>query len=306
MDFRRLKYFVHVAELGGFSKAARFLGVAQPALSRHLRELERELGVALLYRNGRGAVLTDAGTHLLPRAKSIVEDAERAARDVQAFNAMPVGSVTLGVPPSVSQILLTPFVRRAQERYPGIRLRIIEGFSGHIHEWLLTGRVDVAVLYDQRRTSAVASDALLVEDMFLVGPAGAAPVEAGPLPLRHIGGLPLILPSRPHGLRLLVDGVCASSRVELSVILELDALPAIKDLVAAQKVYTVLPFSAVHREVASGVLGAVRIIEPAIARTMVLATSAHRSLSPATRRITGLVREQVQDLVHAGLWLGRV
>ncbi|HEY8368076.1 MAG TPA: LysR family transcriptional regulator, partial [Thermodesulfobacteriota bacterium] len=69
MDLRKLRYFVHVAELGGFGRAARSLGVAQPALSRHVRDLERELGVRLLHRNGRGVLLTDAGMHLLPRAK---------------------------------------------------------------------------------------------------------------------------------------------------------------------------------------------------------------------------------------------
>lgn len=305
MDLRKLRYFVHVAELGGFGRAARSLGVAQPALSRHVRDLERELGVRLLHRNGRGVLLTDAGMHLLPRAKSIVEDAERAAREVQAFSAMPVGTVAIGVPPSVSQILLTPFVRRSQARYPGIQLRIVEGFSGYIQEWLLTGRIDVAVLYGQRRNPAVASEELLVEDMCLVGAASDPRMAADEVPLSSLAGLPLILPSRPHGLRLLVDGVTAASRVDLVVTVEIDALPTIKDLVATTGAYTILPFSAVHREVTAGLLRAAPIVDPPIPRTLLLATSIQRSPSLATQCITALVREQVAELVQAGLWLRR-
>ena len=71
MELRQLRYFVGVAEVGSFTKAAAVLDIAQPALSRQIRELEIELGVALLVRNGRGVVLTDAGVKFLGRDKMI-------------------------------------------------------------------------------------------------------------------------------------------------------------------------------------------------------------------------------------------
>ena len=171
MDMKQLHYFKHVAELGSFSKAAAFLSVAQPALSRQIGKLETELNVILLYRTGRGVIATEAGGLLLERANALLEQFDKLQHEMRALDGVVSGSATLGVPPTVSQVIIRPLINHFRKLYPAVSLEVVEGFSGHIHEWLVDGRLDVAVLYDAPRTRHLTAEHLLVEELFLVGPA---------------------------------------------------------------------------------------------------------------------------------------
>lgn len=304
MDVKQLKYFVHVAELGSFSKASAFLSIAQPALSRQVRNLEGELGATLLYRNGRGVSVTESGDQLLRHAKAILEQMERARSEVAAVEGEPQGAVILGMPPTVSQVLVTPLIKHFRSHYPRISLKVVEGFSGHVHEWLVQGRLDVALLYNAPKTRHLITEELLIEELFLISPPAAAEPGAETVRLAALADLPLILPSRPHGLRLLVDTVAADADVALSVDVELDALSAIKELVEDGAGYTILPYASVHREVAEGRLAARRIFGPPISRSLLLASSTQQPISAAARAVMQQIKGQVRDLVDTGNWLG--
>ena len=151
MNFKQLEYFVHVAELGSFSKAALVLDIAQPALSRQVRALEIDLREMLLLRNGRGVVLTDAGQRLYEHSVNILQALSHAQDDMGANRDAPVGRITIGLPPSVGRQLTLPLIdgfqrrlptaRLAIARLPTARLAIVEGMSSHISEWISTGRV---------------------------------------------------------------------------------------------------------------------------------------------------------------------
>ena len=143
MNLRQLEYFVHVAELGSFSKAALVLGVAQPALSRQVRALETELRETLLLRDGRGVRLTDAGTRLFEHSVGILQMVSRAREDIGANRDEPVGRIVVGLPPSMGRQLTVPLIDAFQRQLPRARLAIVEGLSSHIIEWILTGRVDL-------------------------------------------------------------------------------------------------------------------------------------------------------------------
>jgi len=304
MDVKQLKYFVHVAELGSFSKASAFLSIAQPALSRQVRNLEGELGATLLYRNGRGVSVTESGDQLLRHAKAILEQMERARNEVAAVEGEPQGAVILGMPPTVSQVLVTPLIKHFRSHYPQISLKVVEGFSGHVHEWLVQGRLDVALLYNAPKTRHLITEELLIEELFLISPPAAAEPGTETVRLAALSDLPLILPSRPHGLRLLVDTVAADADVALSVDVELDALSAIKELVEDGAGYTILPYASVHREVAEGRLAARRIVGPPISRSLLLASSTQQPISAAARAVMQQIKGQVRDLVDTGNWLG--
>ena len=304
MDVKQLRYFVHVAELGSFSKASAFLSVAQPALSRQVRNLESELDTQLLYRNGRGVVATETGRQLLHHAKAILAQIDQVRMEIAALNGEPTGSATLGAPPTVSQVLITPLIKRFRARYPRISLQVVEGFSGHVNEWLVGGRLDVALLYSAPRTRSLSTEQLLVEELFLVSPK-TDHVDPGPdINLRDVAALPLILPSRPHGLRILVDTIAANAGITLRVDFELDAFSAIKELVEDGAGNTILPFAAVHGEVAAGRINARRIVGPPITRTLLLANSTQRPLTLAARALMGQIKIIVRELVESGKWLG--
>jgi len=161
MDLKQLEYFVNVVDLGGFSRAARVLGIAQPAISRQVRGLEVELRQVLLVRNGRGAAPTDAGKRLLEHARGILQQVERARRDVDESKGAAVGKVVVGLPPTFARHLTVPFVRAFRQDYQRASLSIVEGLSSTIQEWLEVGRVDVGLVYNPTASPAIAARIVL-------------------------------------------------------------------------------------------------------------------------------------------------
>ncbi len=293
VTLNQLRYFVHVVEMGSIKRAAGFLSLAQSALSQQIRLLEGELAVQLLHRNGRGVVPTEAGMQLLHHARTVLGDVEAAVADLAGFSDTPRGKVTLGVTPTITQILAVPLISSLRATHPLIVLKIMEGFSGHVLEWLSMGRVDVGVLYDAPRTKQFDTRELLLEDLDLVGPAGADTGD-GEVELKAVAGLPLILPSSPHGLRILIDTIAAQNALTLRIELELDALQPIKSLVESGMGWTILPLPAVHLEVATGRLSARRIIRPGIKRQVMLATASNRPVSPTMRVLIASIRSEVR------------
>jgi LysR family nitrogen assimilation transcriptional regulator len=306
MEMRQLKYFVGVAEVSSFTKAAAVLGIAQPALSRQIRDLEAELGVALLIRNGRGAVLTDAGIQFLSRAKMLLDDAERARQEVRSLRGQPMGSVSIGMPPSIGIILSTPIILRVHQLYPEIQLQLTEGYSGHIHEWLLSGRLDIGVLYSpERRNSDQNFDVLARERLYLLGTPEVIEQHlkrAKGVAFSELLKLPLILPARPHAIRRLMDEVAAKKHLELNLATEVNAFLAVRDLVVRGHGVTILPVSNVLAELNSGQLRAINIGDPQLSQTVGLMRSTHHRSSLATMTVARIIRDLAHELVNTAAW----
>ncbi len=303
MDFKQLKAFATLAEFGSFSRAAAVLSVAQPVLSRQIKTLEQELGIELFYRNGRGIVLTEAGKLLHGYSGGVLDTVARATSEVMALRASPRGTIAIGMPPSVGAVLTVPLVQTFRAEFPLISMRVVEGFSGHLLEWLATGKIDVAVLYNAPRTSNLRAEPLLQEELLLLGavsdPAGL-PDE--PVPARRLPELPMIIPSRPHGLRLVVDALLGEAAIDMNVILEVDAMPSTLGLVEAGVGYTLLSYGPARHLIEAGRLKSWSIVDPMLTRQLILATSSQRPTTSATRSLAAMVRLQVHDLVRRGLW----
>jgi len=147
MNLKHLESFVRVAELGSFSKVARVLDIAQPALIRQVRSLETDLRETLLLRNGRGVSLTDAGRRLFEHGVQILQRVSQAREDLGAQRDAAVGHVTIGLPPSIGRRLTLPLIEGFREHLPRARLTIVEGLSANIAEWITSGRADLGLVY---------------------------------------------------------------------------------------------------------------------------------------------------------------
>src|SRR5262249_13065264 len=174
MDFRQLKTFSCVAELGSLSKASDTLRIAQPALSRQIKLLEHELRAELFTRNGRGMVLTEAGRLLLARTSGTLRQIHQRADDIQSQVGAPSGRVVLGLVPTVSCVLSARLARRTVESFPGISLCIVESYSGHLIEWLHRSEMDLAVIYGPSADLHLTVKSLGRDAVVAVGTKGSA------------------------------------------------------------------------------------------------------------------------------------
>jgi LysR family nitrogen assimilation transcriptional regulator len=291
MDLKQLDYFVHVADASSFSKAAQLLSVAQPALSRQIRTLEVELRQTLFLRNGRGVTLTPPGVRLLAHARGILQQVERVRAELDESRNAPVGRVAVGVPPSVSRVLSGPLVAEVRARFPRADMSIAEGLTVHILEWLALGRVDVGIVYNPPASPAVELRAFVEQQLYLIGPKRARPGDrGGSVELRQLPTYPLIIPSRPHTIRMLVDSRLSALGLKAAVALEIDGIRAILDLVQRGHGYAVLPRHALIEAGPSAKLAARPIVQPALRSVMAVATSAQRPLTRMAQETIDLVQ----------------
>jgi LysR family transcriptional regulator, nitrogen assimilation regulatory protein len=313
MNFKQLEYFVHVAELGSFSKAALVLDIAQPALSRQVRSLEIDLRETLLLRNGRGVVLTEAGQRLYEHGVNILQALAQAQDDMGASRDEPVGRITIGLPPSVGRQLTLPLIDGFRRRLPRARLAIVEGLSSHISEWISTGRVDLGLLYNPEAQPALEITPVIEESLCLVSPApaaGQAPgaaaaaepgavsaaVSVSVMPLRRLPEFGLILPERGHAIRKLVETQAVLAGLTLDIAWEVSSIAAIIDLVVAGYGHAVLHASAVAASGRADPLLVRPLVEPRLISTLCLAVSAHKRPSPLMRQARQLLTELVRSL----------
>lgn len=291
MNLKQLEYFVRVAELGSFSKAALVLNIAQPALSRQVRLLETDLHVNLLTRNGRGVVLTEVGQRLFDHSVGILQLVARAEEDIAAARDEPAGRIVVGLPPSIGRRLTLPLVETFRRHLPGARLAIVEGLSAHLAEWIATGRVDLGLIYNPEPNPALETMPVLEEPLGLVCPAPPRGARAKPLALAELVGFPLILPERTHAIRKLLETHAALANLKLDVRMEVSGVPAILDLVAAGHGFAILTESALAAFGTPGTFALRPLVDPPLTSTLFIAVSAHKPTTPLGRRTLRLVQE---------------
>ncbi|OYX87650.1 MAG: LysR family transcriptional regulator [Xanthobacter sp. 35-67-6] len=305
MDLRQLRYFVAIAECGSFSKAAQRLHIAQPALSQHVRNMEIDLGVELLFRSPQGVRPTEAGETLLRHARVMLGQMEVAREAVRGQQSEPEGEVRFGLPGTISQMLCVPLITEARRRYPKVKLRVAEAMSGFVLDWLREGKIDLGVLYRTVTDKGLEARRVLSEDLCLLGPVapmGAPHPAAGPVPFAQAAGLTLILPSPGHGLRDLIEERAAAEAVRLTTVIDLDTYGQIKLLVEGGLGYAILPAAAVQREVEEGRLKTWPMGVPVLTRDLHVVRPSDRPLSQAVRVIEELAHATLIGLVRDGVW----
>lgn len=304
MDLKQLEYFVRVAELGSFTRAAIELDVAQPALSRQVRLLEVELRQTLLVRNGRGAVPTEAGKVLLEHGRGILYQVERAREDLGRLRGGLSGRVAVGLPSSVARVLTVPLTRAFRERLPEARLSISEGLSGSLQETLVSGRLDIVVLYNAQPTRELDILPLLEEELLLVRarpPGLHEDPPPGPVTLQEVAQMPLVIPSRPNAIRMHVESEMAAAGLRPEVALEIDGVTAILDLVLDGAGCAILSHNALLNSPRPSAYTAQRIGSPPLRIALSLATSLQRPATPVQKAALELIKEIAPRVVpHAG------
>jgi LysR family nitrogen assimilation transcriptional regulator len=300
MDLKQLEYFVRVAELGSFTRAAGVLNIAQPALSRQVRLLEVELRQNLLLRNGRGVTTTEAGKLLLEHGRGILHQVERAREDLGRVRGALVGRVALGLPPSIAKMMTVPLTRAFRKRLPNAALSISEGLTISMQEGLLTGRLDIALLYHPAPSPDLETLPLMDEELLLIGPRppkGKTAAEA--ISLKDVSTLPLVIPSRPNAIRMVVEAEMAAIGCKPEISLEIDGVAAILDLVADGAGYAILPKYSLAMSSRPEAYQARPIGQPPLVGRLALATAAGRTTTMTQQAMIELIQQVASDIFGA-------
>jgi len=301
MDLKQIKTFICVAKSGSLSRASDRLHTVQPALSRQIKLLEHEIGVDLFTRHVRGMELTEAGQAFFDRMTGLMRQIETSVHDIQSMRGEIKGHVALGIMPTISTVLSVRLMSRVKENFPDIELRIVEGYSVHLLEWLQRGDIDVTFQYGSSSDYHLRSEEMLFEDIVLISAPNTLPDAIGEISLEAVAKLPLALPSESFGLRRVVESAGAAQGVSITPSYQVDSFWVIKSLVESGVCHSLMPVSSVLQQVEAGLIET-RQITPAIQRQIVLLMPNDRVNTRATDAVIDLLKKEVDAMIACGEW----
>lgn len=302
-ELHKWRAFLAIAELGSLTRAALFLDSNQSLLSRQINALERDCKARLFNRTGRGVTLSDVGLRILPQVKALLGDAEHLEQEIRGEAREPSGPVVLGSLPSIGISIVSPLFTRLRAKYPGVQLRLLEGSSGQVEEWMADERVDIAILYRYGRSLSAQEQSLAIVDSYLIGPPGDKLTATPEVPFSALDGLPMVLPGAPNGLRPALDALGRQEKVTLQPQLEADSLPIMRTMVAHARLYTVLPIHTVWDEVRDKRLQAARLVSPSLQRTVAMALTRAKGPARAVSAVAAEIQAIIDEGAQRGMWL---
>lgn len=281
VELRQLKYFTCLYEEGSVTRAAQRLNIVQPALSMQIARLEEELGQTLFERSSKGMTPTEAGEQAYRLFMPVLGQILEARQTLINRSGEIGGRVSAGLIASATNNALANTLAYFVEHHTEVELCVTSGYSQELIEKVLAGVLDFAVINQSFQQDSLLGHDILDEELLLA--TGAANRLNGPLPLplASLPGLKLVLPSRRHGLRMVIDQRLASLGLEVTPQLEVDDLAVIEDFLRRSDWVSLLPATVLHRGLHEGALRAYPLAAPGITRRMVCVYDPRRPLTPA-------------------------
>jgi DNA-binding transcriptional LysR family regulator len=295
VEIKQMQYFLCLAEEKNVTRAARRLNIVQPALSMQIARLEAELGQKLFDRSVHGMTLTSAGETLLRLTAPIVRDAEHARQEMAQLGGRISGRVSVGLITSVAQSTMASSSATVASRYPEIILSACEGYTETLVDWVNSGQLDFALINVPRRRTPLTAHRVMDEEMVFACRRSGPIKPPAKLRFDHIADFDLVLPSKRHGLRLILDEHAAAVGIDLRPRLELDTLPALCDVIATTNFATVLPTIALRQSLAGGTIRAHRFDEQRIVRSIAWVHHPRRAVSVAARAVLEIISHDLAE-----------
>src|SRR6267378_5785829 len=299
MDLKQLNYFLCLAREGNMTRAARQLNIVQPALSMQIAKLEKTFGKQLFDRAAHGVSLTPAGDTLVLLAATIVKEVDRAKEEMARLDGKISGRVSIGMITSAAQSTLAASSAKIAARYPEIQLLICEGYTDTLIDWVVSGELDIAIINMPSRKIPLTAHHILNEEMMLARRTDNEMQIRKTVSFKRLEGLDLVIPSRRHGLRMILDNAAAAAGFILKPRLEVDTLSAVCEIVAATEMVTVLPGIALTPLLSAGRIRAQIISRPAISRAVGWVTNPRRVVSGAASAVMEIISADLNDAATA-------
>ena len=305
MDLKQLRYVVQIVDSGSVSKAAEFLRVAQPSLSLQLRTVEEELGVKLLVRHARGVSPTEDGRVFVEHARKVLREMNQFREVLSSTSTNPTGRVTVGLPTSACRGLSVPLIEAAAAAYPGIKLHIVEAMTGSLDEWIESGKLDIALLYNHKAYDNVAWTEMMVEDLMMIASADSEYAHLDQVQFASLSEMPLVLPGLPNTLRHVLEHLAMRLDMEIGAAIDCDSLQGIIELVKAGYV-TVFPSFGMSHMISSGNFRAVPIVNPTPNWRLSVVLSKRTANTHCSRAIVQLLAETIRSMVQEKRWRAKL
>ena len=290
MNFRALQYFVKLAELKHFSKAASACFVSQPTLSTQIRKLEDELGVSLVERAPRKVMLTPIGEDIAHRARHVLRDIEHIKDAARRSKNPETGSIKLGIFPTLAPYLLPHVIPVICQRFPELRLQLAEEKTEDILNMLDQGLLDAGLLALPVDEHGMEMEILFEEPFVTAMPASHPLTEKQSISLNDLEGEELLLLEEGHCLRQHALAVCAMAGAHERVDFHATSMETLRQMVAANAGVTLMPVLSVKPPIPSIDNIALRPFKPpAPSRTIALVW---RSSTP----LDGFLRKMAKSL----------
>jgi LysR family transcriptional regulator, nitrogen assimilation regulatory protein len=297
VNLRTLRNFVIVADAGSLTAAAAAIPLAQPALTRQVRELEAEMGVQLLQRLPRGVRLTQAGVSFYESAQRILAEAARLKQTLARSQEAAEATVVLGVSPTLAQLLLPGLFETCLNTLQGVVLRSREAFTPALLEWLERGVIDMAIVTNPEPGRPLSLYPLLGEPFALVSHPS---LKIGPVvPVRQLAGLPLLMTTL-H--RTLVDRQLLPLGARVQLRAEIDSVDSIRELVLRGPWATLMPISVFKEPAAAKGVVISEISGVQLNRLLVLATRIESLDSSPQLALKEIIEAEFARLARAGMF----
>ncbi|MFF7055161.1 LysR family transcriptional regulator [Achromobacter spanius] len=307
MELRQLRTVLAIAETGSLTKAAELLHVVQPALSRQLKQLEDELGIPLFERNRLGMVLTVPGRRFVDQVRVSLKGLNEARAGIGAAKSDLLGTVSIGMLPSLATALAGPLVIALQQQYPNLRVRIATGFSDFLQEGLEGGKLDICLMGDYLQSELLQTSPVYSEPIYVFGMPGSGLSQDTPMTLEAVSRMPMVVPEA-RSLRNVIDRACTILGVNLNLVAESDSTAVILDLVLRGVGYTILPAIPIMTMLAEKRIEGAPIISPTLQRTVIIGTAVlnrnPRLVNTLHVELIRLLEPYIKQFDHVGArWL---
>jgi DNA-binding transcriptional LysR family regulator len=281
MDLRQIQYFVSLFEEKSITKAARRLIVVQPAVSMQIKRLEEEYGLQLFDRTSHGVFPTAIAKRLYPICLSVLEGVDEGRKMLRDSVRAPSGDVAIAIPPSMANALLVEQMLLFKQRHPNVQVKVREGYSADIVEWLTEGHVDFAVVSMREDNARLRYQTLINEELVVVVNPGSDFDGRTVITGTDLSQFKVVLPSGQNLTRILIDAAFERSGVALTPSMEIDSLAFVFDLLSRPGWATILPASAYQYDRRAQQLTCLQLIQPTIRRSLTIASDTQRQLSQA-------------------------
>jgi len=284
MDTRRLYAFVKIVDIGSITRASAILHVAQPALSQQIAALETHFGKPLLLRSKRGVVPTEAGKVLYRHCQTILRQIDQAEMDISTASDEISGGVRVGLAPlGLGSLLAAHLIQNINQTHPGIKLYINENVGGGaMSELVMTGKMDVALIFDPGNIPSLAFQRVGTEELHFVTASSDLPDDVDEVTLEEAIATPLILPNEIHTIRQVIDTTLSRKGLSPRVLAQTESISILSNAISESRSATILPQSAakaVQRRVPEA--RSFRIRKPNMKINMSICVSAQLPLSEA-------------------------